>query len=247
MWQDVADLRQFYASPLGQVAGRLIRRRVRALWPNLAGLRVLGLGYATPYLGAYIGEAERVIALMPARQGVSPWPPGEPGLVGLCEDAALPLPDNAVDRILLVHAVEHSEELRRCLREVWRVLAGGGRLLVVVPNRRGLWARLERTPFGSGRPYSQPQLDHLLTDTLFLPIRNAPALYAPPSRRRSILRLAPAWERLGERWMRPFSGVLVTEAEKQVYVGTALRVEAPRRRAAPAATANGAHTSRRGK
>jgi SAM-dependent methyltransferase len=226
MWHDVSELRQFYCSWLGQVARRLIRRRLRLLWPDLAGMRVLAMGYGTPYLRPFMEQAERVVALMPERQGVSPWPVGEPGLVGLCEEAALPLPDTSIDRILLIHAVEHSEDLRRLLREVWRVLAGGGRLLVVVPNRRGLWARFERTPFGAGRPYSQPQLDRVLTDNLFLPIRNAPALYVPPSRRRALLRLAPAWEHLGERWARPFSGVLVSEAEKQVYVGTTLRAEA---------------------
>ncbi len=59
MWQDVADLRQFYASPLGQVARRLIRRRLRALWPDLAGKRLLALGYGTPYLSPFHGEAER--------------------------------------------------------------------------------------------------------------------------------------------------------------------------------------------
>lgn len=237
MWHDVSELRQFYGSPLGHVAQRLIRRRLRMLWPDVRGQRVLALGYGTPYLRPFMEEAERVIALMPERQGVSPWPPGEPGLVGLCEEAVLPLPDTSIDRILLIHAIEHSEDLRRMLREVWRVLAGGGRLAVVVPNRRGLWARFERTPFGTGRPYSQPQLDRVLTDNLFLPIRNAPALYVPPSRRRTLLRLAPAWERLGERWARPFSGVLVSEVEKQVYVGTALRAEDQDRRSVTSAAA----------
>jgi SAM-dependent methyltransferase len=239
MWHDVSELRQFYGSPLGHVAQRLIRRRLRLLWPDVTGQRVLALGYGTPYLRPFMEEAERVIALMPERQGVSPWPSGEPGLVGLCEEATLPLPDTSIDRILLIHALEHSEDLRRLLREVWRVLAGGGRLLLVVPNRRGLWARFERTPFGTGRPYSQPQLDRVLTDNLFLPIRNAPALYVPPSRRRTLLRLAPAWERLGERWARPFSGVLVSEVEKQVYVGTALRAEDQSRHPAASAAASG--------
>ncbi len=239
MWHDVSELRQFYGSPLGHVAQRVIRRRLRQVWPDVASLRVLALGYGTPYLRPFMEEAERVIALMPERQGVSPWPVGEPGLVGLCEEAVLPLPDASIDRILLIHAVEHSEDLRRMLREVWRVLAGGGRLLLVVPNRRGLWARFERTPFGTGRPYSQPQLDRALTDNLFLPIRNAPALYVPPSRRRTMRRLAPAWERFGERWARPFSGVLVSEAEKQVYVGTALRAEDQGRRVVTSAAASG--------
>jgi len=50
MWNDVVDLRDFYRSALGQVARLMIRRRIQAFWPDTRGLRVLGLGFATPYL-----------------------------------------------------------------------------------------------------------------------------------------------------------------------------------------------------
>jgi hypothetical protein len=74
MYDDVVDLRDFYASRLGQVARRMIRRRLRLVWPDVTGMRVLGLGYATPYLRPFLAEAERVVAVMPAEQGVLPWP-----------------------------------------------------------------------------------------------------------------------------------------------------------------------------
>ncbi len=217
MWQDVSDLHQFYDSPLGQIARRLIRQRLRAFWPDFAGRRVLALGYGTPYLGAALEEAECVAAVMPDRQGVIRWPSGQPGRVVLAEETALPLPDSAFDRILLVHAVESSEHIRPMLREVWRVMADGGRVAAIVPNRRGVWARLERTPFGHGHPFSQPQLAYLLRENMFVPVRTDYALYVPPSRRRFIRRLAVPWERAGARWMHPFGGVVLCEAEKQLY------------------------------
>ena len=179
MWLDVSDLRRFYQTPLGQIARRLIRRQIRAIWPNLGGQRVLAIGYGTPFLRTYLDEAERVSAIMPAAQGVTRWPPEGPGLVALADETELPFAEGAFDRVLLVHAVEFSEHLRPMLREIWRVLAGGGRLLVVVPNRRGLWARLERTPFGHGHPYSPWQLETLLGDCLFLPTRAEAAPNAP--------------------------------------------------------------------
>ena len=75
MWQDIIDLNAFYASPLGQVARRAIRRRIRALWPDLRGQSVLGLGFATPYLRPFQGEAERVLAEYWALQKwTSHWP-----------------------------------------------------------------------------------------------------------------------------------------------------------------------------
>ncbi len=245
MWQDVVDLNAFYASRRGQVARRMIRRRIRALWPDVHGLRVLGLGYATPYLRVFRAEAERVIALMPAHQGAMPWPADERRLVALTDEAELPLPDDSLDRVLLVHAVECSEQLRPMLREIWRVLAGSGRLLVVVPNRRSIWARLERTPFGHGQPFSRPQLDRLLRESLFSPLRSTAALYVPPSSPRLMMRrFAGAWERLGERWGLPFAGALLVEAAKQVYAAHPERFARPRVRGYRALTKGAAPSPR---
>ena len=107
--------------------------------------------------------------------------------------------------------------------------AGGGRLLVVAPHRRGIWARLDRTPFGSGRPYTMSQLSQLLRDELFTPVATGTALYVPPTRSRMVLRSARAWERVGTRWFPTVAGVVMVEATKQIYAKpVAARV--PRRR-----------------
>lgn len=221
MWSDVIDLNEFYRSRLGQVARRLISRRIRELWPDVKGLSVVGLGYATPYLRVYREEAERVLAIMPALQGVLHWPENDPSLVCLADETELPLPDLSVDRLLLVHAVENAEQLRLMMREAWRVLADSGKLVVVVPNRRGIWARFEhRSPFGHGHPYSQGQIKRLLRDSLFAPTAQEHALFVPPTERRIVLQSARAFERVGERWFQAISGVLIIEASKQLYAGT---------------------------
>ena len=217
MWHDVVDLRDFYETQLGQMARRMIRRGVRKLWPDVRGQRILGLGYATPYLRQFQHEAERVLAFMPASQGVLHWPPEGPGVTTLVDETELPLPDMSVDLVLLAHAIESSEYQRDMLREIWRVLSGDGRLLVVAPNRRGIWARVDRTPIGWGHPYSPAQLSRLLRDNMFTPTRSARALFIPPTRSRTLLRSAPAWERIGSRWFPTFSGVVIVEAGKQLY------------------------------
>src|SRR5579863_7969419 len=217
MASDVVDLRDFYRSVLGQVARRMIRRAIQRVWPELTGMRLLGVGYATPFLSAVSGRTERTIAVMPASLGVLPWPPDGASAVALVDEGELPFADYSLDRVLLVHALETSEEVRPMLKEIWRVLAGGGRLLVVVPNRRGIWARLERTPFGHGRPYTTAQLSQLLRDELFTPVGSDAALFMPPTRSRMILRSAPAWERIGKRWFPTIAGVVLVEATKQIY------------------------------
>jgi SAM-dependent methyltransferase len=216
MWTDVVDLRDFYASSLGRVARRVIVRRIRALWPDVRGLNVLGLGYAAPFLSVFRAEAQRVVLLMPAGQGVLHWPSDAPCLTALCDETSLPLADRAIDLVLLVHALECAENTRPMMREIWRVLADGGRMIAVVPNRRGLWAQFERTPFGYGRPYTPAQLSRSLRDAMFTPYRTSTALYVPPIRSRMLLSSAGAWEKVGERWFPSFAGVVVFEASKQI-------------------------------
>jgi SAM-dependent methyltransferase len=214
---DVVDLRNFYAHRLGTVARHFISRGIRRLWADTHGQRLLGIGYPTPYLGAFRDEAERCLAFMPATQGVVKWPSARPTLAALVEESELPLADSAVDRVLLVHALEMTHDAVGLLREVWRVLAGGGRLLAVVPNRRGVWARMDTTPFGHGRPFSRSQITQLLRETWFTPVSWSEALYVPPIERGWFLRSAVAWERTGATISAPFAGVHIVEATKQVY------------------------------
>src|SRR5271163_4459025 len=221
MASDVVDLRDFYRTPLGQVA--------RRMWPDLQGMRLLGMGYPAPFLNAISPETERTVALMPASLGVLAWPPDGANLALLADEGELPFADYSIDRVLLIHALETSEQAGPLLKEVWRVLAGGGRVLIIAPNRRGIWARLDRTPFGSGRPYTMSQLSQLLRDELFTPVATGTALFVPPSRGRMMLRSARAWERVGARWFPTFAGVIMVEATKQIYAKPAA-TRVPKRR-----------------
>ena len=226
---DVSDLRAFYASPLGQVARRLVGRAVGGFWGPLHGLRVLGLGYATPYLGPAREAGERTLAFMPATQGVVNWPAAGLSASALVDPQMMPLPDACIDRVLVVHALETVESPAELLHEIWRVLTPGGRIIVVAPNRRGLWARMDTTPFGQGQPFSRSQLKSLMRQTLFSPEAWAETLYVPPLRSRVLLRSAAAWERVGIGFALPFAGLHVVEATKQLYRAVPVR---PARRAA---------------
>jgi SAM-dependent methyltransferase len=238
---DVVDLRQFYNQPLGRVAQRFIGRIVRQRWHNCAGLSVLGLGFATPYLGVYRDEAVRVLAFMPAEQGVVNWPDEGVSSSALVDVGQLPLPDSSMDRILVVHALEVSDQPHTLLSEVWRVLVPNGRALFVIPNRAGMWARFESTPFGEGLPFSRGQLRKLMRETLFTPLFEKEALYVPPFERQFLLQAAPAFERLGGRLALPGGGVHIVEATKQLYrpVGTKRLIERAVPRLNPALPAAG--------
>ncbi|MFN3971442.1 MAG: class I SAM-dependent methyltransferase [Gemmobacter sp.] len=222
MHLDVLDLRTFYyRTQLGRVAQRAIRDQVVALWPDHRGQTVAGFGFAVPLLRPFLPEARRVVALMPAPQGVMPWPAGMENVSVLAEETQWPLATGSVEKLVMLHGLETSEHPSAVLSEAVRVLAPGGRALFVVPSRAGLWARRDGTPFGFGRPYSARQLETQLVRHGFTPERSLSALFAPPSQGRFWLRTSEFWERWGRRAM-PWraGGVLMVEATKQVWQPT---------------------------
>ncbi len=228
MAADAHAAADFYGTLWGAVAGELVRERLALLWPDVRGQSILGIGFLPPYLRPWREQAERCIAATPAQVGAARWPVGSPNLSCTVEEEALPFPDLCFDRILLVHGLEAAENAGRMLREVWRVLRDDGHLLVVTPNRVGLWAHVEATPFGHGQPFSPGQIGRLLAANLFRVERRDSALYLPPVRTRLVLRGARLWERSGRQVAPRFGGVTITEAVKDLY--GAIPAGAPARR-----------------
>lgn len=220
MHLDVQDLRNFYyRSTLGRAAQRVVRNKLVAMWPasQCKGQTVAGFGFAVPLLRPYLPEARRVVGLMPAPQGVMPWPAGMPNVSTLVEETIWPLDTGVVDRLVVMHGLETSENPSFLLDEAYRVLGPGGRALFIAPNRAGLWARSDATPFGYGRPYSLGQLEGQLREHGFRPERHVSALYLPPSAKRFWLKTGAFWERAGHKL--PFvlaGGVFLVEVTKQI-------------------------------
>ena len=212
MYLDITEMQAFYASRLGRVTQRLLNKQIGVLWPDRDTRVLVGFGYVSPFMGQH----PRSIQIMPARQGAAHWPRTGTNRTTLAPDNHLPLADNSVDRLLVCHALENTNNVRRFLREVWRVLAPEGRVLIVVPHRRSLWALSERTPFGQGRPFSTGQLETLLKDHLFEPTGAGGALYGWPGQGRFAVRLLRLAEGVGRRLWPGASGVILIEAKKAV-------------------------------
>ncbi|MDE8344144.1 MAG: methyltransferase domain-containing protein [Acidocella sp.] len=228
MGTDIKSLSAFYHAPRGRMAAWLLRQHMAQLWPlsSLRGLRVLGVGFPGPYLRCWLEPAAVCISLHPARLGPQSWPVTGPNLACTAEEDALPFPDRAFDRIVLVHGLETADHVRRLLRELWRILIEDGRLMVVAPNRHGVWAHIENTPFGEGQPYSIGQIDRLLAQALFRTEQRKTALFVPPFESRLLLRTAKFCERLGNDFLPRLGGVTVSDAVKDVYAALPLSMPA---------------------
>ena len=220
MHLDVVELRSFYyTTQLGRMVQRVLRARLRAMWPDIHGQNLVGFGFAAPFLRPFMEEAARTMCLMPAQQGVCPWPFEGPNVTALVEETLWPVPSGFVDRLIVAHGLESCERPAALFEEIWRVLAPGGKAIFLVPNRAGIWARRDATPFGYGSPYSAGQLDKTLTENKFTAERRGAALYLPPSHRRFWLGVAPAIERVGQRInAQRLAGVVMVEATKLVYI-----------------------------
>ncbi len=212
------------------MTAKLLRQILLDIWPGCVGLSVLGLGYVGPYLQLWREQSARCIALSPAHMGCRAWPEGRASLACCAEEEALPFADLSFDRILLVHGLEQADNARRTLREAWRLLKDDGRMVIIVPNRRGMWAYAESTPFGHGQPYSQGQLVRLLEGLFFTVERQQPALFALPLQWRANLRAFDVLERAGQALLPQFAGLTIIEATKDVQAVMPLKRRPARRR-----------------
>ena len=199
--------------------GRLLSRHIGNWWPDCRAQRILGIGYAQPYLEPYLDASERCYAVTPAELGAYPWPENRKNLTVLSEESELPFESNSLDRVLLVHSLEHAELLHSNLQEIWRVLKSNGRLLIIAPNRMGFWSRSDWSPFGQGTPYSTEQLKSILRDHAYVYERHKPVLFVPPVRRATIIKSAESFEKIGPYIFPAFAGLHMIEASKQLYAG----------------------------
>jgi SAM-dependent methyltransferase len=234
MRRDVVELRRFYASPLGHAVREMVGRKVDEAWGFATGLDVLALGYATPFLDG-LSRARRIVAAMPEQQGVEVWPIGgkDGNLSCLADEDALPFSNALFDRVLVVHGLEEADDPLSFLREVWRVLAPSGRVILAVAARSGLWSTTEGTPFGSGRPFTRRQLEQLAREAELEPLAWSRALYVPPVG--GLARYAEGFEQLGARVWPRFAGLILLEAVKQTFAVKPKGLKAPARVFVPGA------------
>lgn len=221
MRPNIVNLRQFYSSPLGRKVRRRLRNLMRDYWQRSHGLATVGIGYTTPLLPLpdAADEASRVIALMPMAQGAMYWPMDTENHSVLADELRPPFMPSSLHRVLMVHGFEHVSAPDELLRMWWQLLAPGGRLMLVVPNRRGLWARFGATPFATGTPHTLASIKHLLNDAGFTVRDMRSALFTPPSAHPFWLSCFHAIEWFGAACFPRIGGVFVVEAEKQIYAG----------------------------
>jgi SAM-dependent methyltransferase len=210
----IEQLQAYYRSAPGAKAAARLRALVAPMLAHRPTDRVLGLGYCGPVLDSLLSsKIERVVQVMPALTGVCAWPARGPNLACLADEKALPFADALFDQVIMMHVLEFADPARRLLRELWRVLAPAGELIVLAPNRSSLMTLVDTTPFGNGRPFSRNQLETLLEDAMFEPQTWTTALAMPH------MLGGPGWDRWTLRWWPDIGGVHIIRAAKTDGIG----------------------------
>lgn len=222
------DAATFYATRRGQKTNALLAERLHGLLPPVAGRRVLGLGYARPFLQQWpgLGQAAWTATArlnVPMSALSAPEDPSAPPDC-IVEPARLPFDDFSLDVVVLIHGLEFTAA-PALLRAVWKCLADDGHLLIIVPNRTGLWAHDDSTPFGHGQPYSTGQLTRLIQRSLFRLEASRKGLAMPPFATRLGLRSGRLIDRAAGLAGRHFCGVHAVVARKDLYAGLPLQAE----------------------
>ncbi len=118
---------------------------------------IVGIGFAIPYM------PEGGFALMPGGQGAIRWPANE-NRTAVVDESHLPIHDNSLDKVIVIHALEYCVDVRGFLREIWRVLKPEGRAAFIAPNRMRPWAGVSL----GGQRFFKGELSLLLADNMFV-------------------------------------------------------------------------------
>jgi len=131
----------------------------------------------------------------------------------------LPFQDGYFDWILMCHSLELEGDPEAILEEVYRVLKLGGRLVIIAPNRHRFLSRSEYFPFGSGTPYTKSQLKQLLRVAKFSAESWSGVGLLSPANFGDQSRFIKYQGPISSGFLKPFSGVIIMEAEKKVFSG----------------------------
>ena len=217
MYQSCEEFRKFYYTRSGWVIKRILQANLkRYTGGSNKDETSLGVGYALPYMRVLTETAHTQFAMISSQFGEALWPRFSKNKTASVTTTQMPVASGSVDLILGTHFLEFSEYPEYALQELYRILKGEGRVLLLVPNRMSIWSRRDWSPFGHGQPYSILQLRKLVQDAKFEIMDERTALFALPFRSRFFIKTAWTFERFGQLLF----GVHVLELKKKVYAPT---------------------------
>ena len=214
-------LRSWFDSPLGLSLQAIETNRLRSILPNLYGKVILQLGALGKMnmIDSSPAPTRVVIDLLGNNHAVA--------VQGFPE--ALPFAGRSVDIALLPHTLDFASDPHQVLREVDRVLAPEGHVIVLGFNPLSMWGitrvfarRRGRVPwcahfFGVARIKDWLRLlEYEVTAGQML-------YYRPPLQKESVMDRLYFLDKVGDRWWPLMAAAYLVVAKKRVYGVTPLQ------------------------
>ncbi len=216
-------LRQWFATPLGRSLEAHEAHRLRDVLPTLYGAVALQLGCIGPLDLLDSAAAPKHILLdMLARRGAA-------RVCGAPEQ--LPFDSRSVDVALLPHTLDFCDDAHSVLREVARVLAPEGHVVILGFNPVSLWG-LRRLVARRPRPMpwcasflSLSRIKDWLALLDFQVTHGMMLYYRPPMQHEGVMHRMNFFDKAGDRWWPLMAGVYMVVAKKRVVGVTSLPIE----------------------
>lgn len=218
--QIFSALQDWYSSSVGRFLLLDIKSCLDSLLPKLFGYYALQIGY--PDHGLDMLSASRVKYRF--------YLDATPGPIDLLADAnALPIKEDSLDLVLLLHTLEFTQDPHKILREIDRTLIPEGHLVIVGFNPLswyGCWkifsTQRNRVPW-CGRFYTAARLRDWVS-VLGFDVKKSHYLgFRPPIQYSGLQRYLTFTDRVGPRIFPYLGGVHVMLAQKKVATLTPIR------------------------
>lgn len=235
------DFISFYNTELGIKVKKTITKKIINFWPELEKefsnkenvdfkhkhkhkkQPLLGIGYTSPYLKFIENDYYENISILSRKMTIDFIENSNTEDKNIISNLyRLPFKDSSIDKIIILHSLEFSNNQSRFLREIWRILKDNGKIIFIVPNRLSIWSKIHKTPFGHGHPYSPQQLEKLLLNSMFTLTRLDIDVFVPPIHINFFNKFLIFLHYIGKKIMSAtggfiFGGVLIAEARKEIY------------------------------
>lgn len=219
MTSTVKELSDFYKTPLGEVVQVYCNDVIKKFIPESTKNQfILGLGYVTPYLTKSLLEKNTVLSFTFDKMGGITWPNTACSQTAIVNGHNLPIANRAVDRLIVVHGLECCQSSEKLIKEMNRIIAPDGEILIIFPNKAGIWSHTSNTPFACGEHYTMSQLNTALSKNGFAITSEERFLYFPPTQSLYTQSFFAPVEMMGAYFLPYFSGLNAIAAKKRTLI-----------------------------
>ena len=211
---NIENFKIFYSSFLGKSITQIILKKIHNLWPNFNNSRNAAIGFGFPFLSVFKSNIQRLFFLVPNKFGLFNFFINEKNLTASVQEDILPLEDLSIDRLLVVNCFEYLSEHKKFLREAWRILDKDGEIIIITPNTYGLWRFFYKKKLNSPTTFSSYELDLLLSNNFFTPVKIEYCLFLPPLKNKFFINKIRSFEVLNNRLTKYFAGLIIIKGKK---------------------------------